>query len=245
MAIIDNFSQEELKNLVLDCTSMRELARRLGYSAIGGNFTTIKDRLNKYNISFSHFNGIAKNSIKRTPENVFVTDSTATQATLRRWYLKGNYTEYKCSICGQEPFWNGKELTLTLDHINGINHDDRLENLRWVCPNCDRQLDTFGAKNPNKKIAYNKKEKTYCIDCGKEITSNAIRCVECSNLKRREIERPNRDELKQLIRTTPFTTIGKQFGVSDNTIRKWCKAEKLPYRVTEIKQINDEDWKLI
>ena len=62
-------------------------------------------------------------------------------------YIKGNYTPYKCSICGLEPFWNGKELTLTLDHINGINNDDRLENLRWVCPNCDRQLSTFSGKN--------------------------------------------------------------------------------------------------
>ena len=52
-----------------------------------------------------------------------------------------------CSICGQKPFWNGKPLTLTLDHIDGDNTNDVLTNLRWVCPNCDRQLDTFGSKN--------------------------------------------------------------------------------------------------
>ena len=61
--------------------------------------------------------------------------------------LTGGNALYKCSICGQEPFWNGKPLTLTLDHINGKNHDNELSNLRWVCPNCDRQLDTFGYKN--------------------------------------------------------------------------------------------------
>jgi hypothetical protein len=83
----------------------------------------------------------------RNIDNIFITNSTVDQKTLRSWYLKGNYTPYVCSVCGQEPWWNGKELSLTLDHINGQNHDNRLENLRWVCPNCDRQLDTFGSKN--------------------------------------------------------------------------------------------------
>ena len=108
--------------------------------------------------------------VKRNPENIFIKNSTASQTTLRRWYEKGNYTEYKCSICGQEPFWNGKELTLTLDHINGDNRDDRLENLRWVCPNCDRQLDTFCSKNTNYNIRKNKKIITYCKNCGIEIS---------------------------------------------------------------------------
>ena len=51
------------------------------------------------------------------------------------------------SICGQLPIWNSKELTLTLDYINRNNKDNRLSNLSWVCPNCDRQLDTFAGKN--------------------------------------------------------------------------------------------------
>ncbi|MBP3801351.1 MAG: HNH endonuclease [Clostridia bacterium] len=78
---------------------------------------------------------------------MFIENFTADQKTLRDWYLKGKYTEYKCDICGLEPFWNGKELTLILDHINGHNHDDRLENLRWVCPNCNQQLPTTNGKN--------------------------------------------------------------------------------------------------
>ena len=73
--------------------------------------------------------------------------STINQKTLRRWYKKGNYTEYKCSICGLLPVWQNKELTLILDHINGLNNDDRLENLRWVCPNCNMQLPTTNGKN--------------------------------------------------------------------------------------------------
>ena len=55
--------------------------------------------------------------------------------------------EYKCEICGQLPEWNGKPLVLVLDHINGDSSDNRVENLRFVCPNCDIQLPTFGSKN--------------------------------------------------------------------------------------------------
>jgi len=51
-----------------------------------------------------------------------------------------------------------------------------------------------------------------------------------------------REELKQLIRTTPFIKIGQQFGVSDNAIRKWCDKFNLPRKSTEIKKISDKDW---
>ena len=71
-------------------------------------------------------------------KDIFVEDSPVDQTTMRKHYKKGNYSEYKCAICGLEPFWNGKELVLTLDHINGHNKDHRIENLRWICPNCDR-----------------------------------------------------------------------------------------------------------
>lgn len=63
--------------------------------------------------------------------------------------MEGKYTSYKCSICGQEPIWQNQPMSLILDHINGHNKDDRLENLRWVCPNCNSQLPTTGVRNIN------------------------------------------------------------------------------------------------
>ena len=144
-ALVDQYSKEELEEIVKNSTSMNEVIMKLGYSTHSGRTSdTIKIRLEKYNIDTSHFT--RKTPIKRTEENIFIENSTASQRTLRDWYEKGKYTEYKCSICGQEPIWQGKELTLILDHINGTNNDDRLENLRWVCPNCNQQLDTTGYK---------------------------------------------------------------------------------------------------
>lgn len=127
--------------------SMAELIKKIGYSTkSGNNRVTVKKRLKEYGISTEHFRS-TQNRVKREPANVFIKNSTASQKVLRKWYKKGEYSEYKCSICGLLPVWMGKELTLILDHINGINNDDRLENLRWVCPNCNQQLPTTGYKN--------------------------------------------------------------------------------------------------
>ena len=89
-------------------------------------------------------------------------------------------------------------------------------------------------------------KKFYCQDCGQEIVSSkATRCVNCSYKAQRIVDRPDRETLKKMIRIKPFLQIAKIYNVSDNTIRKWCKAEHLPYQTKVIKKISDKDWELI
>lgn len=83
-----------------------------------------------------------------------------------------------------------------------------------------------------------------CKNCGEEISYGSILCINCYKLSQRE-GRPNRNFLKQLIREKTFVEIGSQFGVTDNTIRKWCKAENLPYRKKDIKTFSDKEWESI
>ena len=242
MSLIDTYSKEELQQIANQSKSLTDYVRKLGYcSNATKTREMVKRRVEENEIDISHFSSCAR-GIARTPENTFIENSTANQPTLRKLYLRGEYTDYVCSICGQIPEWQGKPLTLILDHINGKNHDDRLENLRWVCPNCNQQLDTTGSKNPERK---NIAKKYYCLDCNKEITFKAIRCVECARKKSiKPIEELplTREELKQLIRTTSFLEIGRKYNVSDNAIRKWCDKFNLPRKKSDIKKFSDDAW---
>ena len=148
-ALLDTYSDEDFIQIVKNSSSYSQLCLNLGYKSKSGDLVNrIKIRMQNLDLDEDSFDK-ANKPIKRSIENVFIENSTADQKTLRSWYIKGNYSEYKCSICGQLPLWQNKPMSLVLDHINGHNHDDRLENLRWVCPNCNSQLPTTGSRNIN------------------------------------------------------------------------------------------------
>ena len=92
---------------------------------------------------------------------------------------------------------------------------------------------------PQKNI---KIETNHCIDCGKIINNRSKRCEECEHKRQRKTKWPQRDELKNLIRTESFSSIGKKYNVSDNAIRKWCKNYNLPTKKSEIKKYSDKEW---
>ena len=147
MRIIDQFSIEEIEKIVQESTNLAQVARKLGYTGHSGKTSDLLKRFFKeHNIDYSHFTGQPSHKVKRTFENTFVVDSTVDQSTLRKKFLEGKYVPYKCSICNISE-WNNKPLTLRLDHINGKNHDNRLENLRWLCPNCDSQSEFYCGRN--------------------------------------------------------------------------------------------------
>lgn len=89
-------------------------------------------------------------SIRIDDKEVFVENSTYPRHRLKERIIKQNLIEYKCSGCDNKGEWFGKKLPLILDHINGVNNDNRLENLRFICSNCDSTLPTYKNRRGSK-----------------------------------------------------------------------------------------------
>ena len=81
--------------------------------------------------------------------------------------------------------------------------------------------------------------------CGRIISYTSTYCVGCSHVSQRKVHRPNREELKDLIKNLQFTMIGDKYGVSSTAVKKWCKSYGLPFRKCDIDQYSNDEWMLI
>lgn len=143
-------SKEELLKLIDESKTFAEFMRKLGYeSHKGASSTYLRNYLKENGIDISKF---SKNNIynfshpKSELKDVLISGSTYTNLnSLKNRILREGILEYKCDECGITE-WNGKPITLQLDHINGDNRDHRIENLRLLCPNCHSQTETYSRK---------------------------------------------------------------------------------------------------
>ena len=157
---MDIYSKENIELIVNKNNNIKDCLIELGRGTTGDNYNFLKRKIKKFNIDISHF--LPKTELQKIArekrggtfrdeisiENTFKkSDRFVGSSGLRKKILKYNLKEYKCELCGQDENWKGNKIILILDHINGINTDNRLENLRFVCPNCDTTLQTFKGKN--------------------------------------------------------------------------------------------------
>lgn len=90
------------------------------------------------------------------------------------------------------------------------------------------------------------KESKKCKKCGRPLSSSRYDiCQSCIHEDQRSCEWPLREELKEKVYTTPFLQIGKEYNVSDQAIRNWCKYYSIPYKKKDIKKYTPEEWELI
>ena len=98
----------------------------------------------------ANFGDWAKKHLTIPDDKVFCENATIARHHVKRKIIERKLLPYECDICGIGPEWRGEPMPLILDHINGTNNDNRIENLRFVCSNCDSQLPTYKSRNIKK-----------------------------------------------------------------------------------------------
>ena len=162
---MQKYTKEWLAELCKDSYSYAEVLKKAGRKQGGGTQATLKKKIKEFNIDVSHFTGqrwydapgkesnfIGQNQEKYSLEEVFVQNSPVTQKVLRGYIKRHKVLEYKCQTCGCDGNWQNGIISLEVDHINGDNKDNRIENLRYLCPNCHALTETYRGKNICRKI---------------------------------------------------------------------------------------------
>jgi hypothetical protein len=217
MKILEYYEIEQLNEILSNSISFKDFLNKIGHSHNGtSSYKSIKKQLialgleiPKYN--YSHLK-VSKNKIDNS--SMFIEKSNSSRASVKNRIIKEKLIEYKCKACDNIGEWNGKKLVLQLEHINGINDDNRLSNLCFLCPNCHTQTTTYSGK---------KLKKIYICECGDKMYKNSKYCSKCNYKNLRKAERPDLETLKMEIEELGYVGTGRKYNVSDNAIRKWLK----------------------
>ncbi len=144
------WTRQVLERAVAASTNTCEVLRHLGLEVVGGHHTHISRRIKTYGIDTSHFRVPTRRGQAwrpRTPEGLLVEQPAAHARRIAsdrlKWAMRAVGVEERCALCGTEPLWRGRPLPLEVDHIDGDWRDNRIGNLRFLCPNCHSTTDNY------------------------------------------------------------------------------------------------------
>jgi hypothetical protein len=236
MAWEPRYSKEQVQEAVAGLT---QALRHLGLRPAGGNHATLRKLIAHYEISTAHFDPnwtrrAERRSSAKPLSEILVEESNYHRGHLKQRLYEEGIKSRLCELCGLPEEWQGRPISLILDHINGVPTDNRIENLRIVCPNCAATLETHcGRKN---KID---REPRSCLRCGKKFVPKYVGHRYCSQIcgvhskgprapkpHTRKVSRPSYEQLKADLETMSFCAVGRKYGVLDNAIRKWLRWER-------------------
>jgi 5-methylcytosine-specific restriction endonuclease McrA len=212
-----DYTEEKLREVVLNSETYNQVLISFKRNNSSSSYKVLHKYIKKWEIDTSHFltsSQVAKKlfneGILKKTENIdlFIENSTCARSCVKKRIIDENIIDYKCFKCGNEGEWMGEKITLILDHKNGINNDNRIENLRFACPNCNSTLETHCQGSKVFKTKQPKLDK---------------RTLKHDRVESRKIEWPTKEVLMELLENMSYVSIGKKYGVSDNAVRKWSK----------------------
>ena len=215
-----SYSQEQFVEAWNSSTYYTEVNEKLSLNKSGGSLRIIKETAKQLGLSFEKYNAqVTRTPRKFTLEEILVANSTYKSTTnLKERLFKERIKEERCERCGLNE-WLGEKLLMTLDHIDGDNRNNLIENLRILCPNCHSQTPTWCGKN--KVREYISRAIQYYCACGKEIEKNNAVCRECYNTERQATqEYPPSEVMIAGVEKMGMKPYADTLGISDNGLRK-------------------------
>lgn len=212
--------KSELQLLLNTSTSVCDVLSKLGFNPYSGNHKTLKSRIIVDKLDLSKLKKNLEQHRKDEASKRFqnkLANLPTTRIGIRRFVIKHKLLPFKCMECGLTE-WNNKHLSLHLDHIDGDTTNNDLSNLRFLCPNCHSQTDTYAGKKTKKHHV--------CSKCNVETKGHSSVCSKCASKRNRRFN-PSVDELKRELKLKSFVELSKKYGVSDTAIRKRCKLFEL------------------
>lgn len=231
-SIFHTMPENIMIQLIRESKSITEVFRKLKLRISGASFKIFHHAIKERQMDVSHFTGKRPNlgnfHDKRPLDDIFRHGSHVSNTVLRSKVLKHNLIPYTCVVCNNNGTWREKEIVLPLDHINGDRDDNRLKNLRFLCPNCHAQTETFCGRI---------RKKTYvCPDCQKTYGGYGQKCRKCSATKNTiflnrgkicTVKWPSNQELHNMIWSESLTKVAIHLGCSEGAIRKHCSRQKI------------------
>lgn len=162
MGVIRTWDLSNLEEVVKTSISWADVCRKMGRPPGGSSQATVIRYAKKLGLDFSHFDatlGKSKSLLKSKEhfwetilKDAFVENSTFLRQSVKACIIKFSLLKYECVICKCDGNWQNSTISLQLDHINGINNDHRISNLRFLCPNCHAATPTYCGKVQTKVL---------------------------------------------------------------------------------------------
>lgn len=220
---------DELRKVISESRSISQVFGRIGLCRSSDQYRPFRKAMLDLGISIEHFKGSygpdGQFSAALTNDDIFIEHSPVAAATVKRALRRDKLIPYHCALCPNDGTWQGNPLSLQLDHENGINTDQRLKNLRWLCPNCHSQTPTYAGKSLAKTENQRK-----CPTCNGPTSVKGVLCRKCYTTSTRISDWPNAAELSKRVWDKPLWQLAHELGHSRNDLSEHCRSQgiKLP-----------------